>query len=68
MWCGLGKTPRSLPAMWLTCSRSHCNVQVCAGEKGEKEKQTGLSLVQRGGTGDSMVERNGQMGVVCPAT
>lgn len=63
MWCGLGKTPRSLPAMWST----YCNVQVCVGEMGAKGKQTGLITVQRGGTGDWRVERNSQMGVVSPA-
>lgn len=30
---------------------------------GGKERQSGFSTVQRGGTGDSREERNGQMGV-----
>lgn len=42
------------------------NVQVCGGERGEREKLSGLSPVERRGTGDARVERSSLMGVACP--
>lgn len=36
----------------------HYDEQVCVGETGEKRKQSGLSFIKRGGTGDWRMERN----------
>ena len=35
---------------------------------GEREKLSGLSPVERRGTGDARVERSSLMGVACPTT
>lgn len=43
-------------------------MQVCGGERGEREKLSGLSPVERRGTGDARVERSSLMGVACPTT
>lgn len=40
-------------------------MQVCDGEMGEKEKWNSLSLVKRGGIGDSRVGKSSLMSVAC---
>ena len=55
MWV---RTPRGPPIMQITCSRRHYNVQVCAREMGQKEKQNSLSIVKGNGTGDRREYRN----------
>jgi hypothetical protein len=42
---------------WPACSGSYHNVRLCGGQRGEKEKCSSLSFMERDGTGDLWVER-----------
>jgi hypothetical protein len=48
----------SPPALWPACSGSHHTVQVCGGERREKEKWNSVRIMKRDETGDSRVEWN----------
>lgn len=51
--------------MWLTCSRSYYNGQVCGGEMREKENWNGLCFMKTVRTGDESVLRKSLTGGAC---
>lgn len=58
MWKTLRGTPTDT-GRWV--GGHHFDDQMCGGKMGEKEKQSSLYTVKRGGTGDMMMVRNSLM-------
>ena len=53
--------------MWPSCNKSHRSVHVCGGQMGERKKWSSLSIMERGGTGDSRVDRRSLLSTTSPA-
>lgn len=48
-----GMTPRGPQVIWATCSKSHYNVQDMWWTDGKEGEVVQLSIVKKGGTGDT---------------